>query len=66
MTDKFRSYVLSHIAKSKSGTRTTVGLVGKTAQKKTGVDLFSAESLLSQMRKDGLVYCTNGKWWLPK
>lgn len=66
MSDKYRAFVLTHMGKSKSGTRSTVGLVGKTAQKKTGVDLFTAESVLSEMRKEGLLYCTNGKWWLPK
>lgn len=64
--EKFRAFVLSHISKSKSGTRSTVGLVGKTAQKKTGVDLFTAEVELYSMRKEGLIYCTNGKWWLPR
>ena len=66
MTEKYRAFVMSHMAKSKTGTRSTIGLVGKVAQKKTGTDLVAAESLLSEMRKEGLIYCTNGKWWLPK
>jgi hypothetical protein len=42
----------------------TVGLVGKTPQKKFGADVFTLEKWLKQLRIDGVLAFTNGHWWV--
>jgi hypothetical protein len=65
--EKFRAFALAKIAKTKNPLgSTTVGLVGKTAQKKMASDLFTLEALLTRLRKEGALYCTRGRWWVPK
>lgn len=65
--EKFLSFALAKIAKTKNPLgSTTVGLVGKTAQKKMSSDLVTLESLLTQLRKQGALCCTRGRWWVPK
>lgn len=43
----------------------TAGLVGKTAQKRFGVDVFTLEQWLKRLRNDGVLAYTNGHWWVP-
>lgn len=62
--EKYRAFVRGKMASTKNPLGpTTVALVGKTAQKKTGFDLMTLEGLLTELRKEGAVYCTNGRWW---
>lgn len=63
--EKYLAFVLTKIAKTVNPLgSTTTGLVGKTAQKKMNSDLFTLESMLTDLRKAGDVYCTRGRWWV--
>jgi hypothetical protein len=64
---RYRVFVLAQIGRTKNPLGpTTIALVGATAQKKVGLDLRRCEELLLQLRREGEVYCNNGRWWLQR
>lgn len=58
-----RKLIIQILAKHPTG-RTGIVLWGQARKSNAGYTLHEFDSILVQLRADGIVHCTNKRWWL--